>query len=139
MELFEEKGPEQPTREPAYYSTMPHQVLYDNLLSPGARMLYCGIVSLTTWKGYAWVLNKTIAASFNVTTRTVMNWIAELENRGYIKNESHRRDDFTTERRLYLLEGRVKPVSENSENNFTHNNITNNISIKEKENINTKE
>jgi len=71
--------------KPSYYSVIPASVRYDEKLSANAKLLYGEITSLSNEKGYCWATNHYFARIYNVSDRSVIRWIRDLEERNYIR------------------------------------------------------
>lgn len=129
---------------PNYWAIMPADVRYDENLKPMEKILYAELTSLTKKHGYCWARNKYFAQLYNVTERSIQNWLANLEKRGYLRTEFEKNKDGTL-RKIYMNEAlnftdqNFREVKKNSgegrknfrvggEEIFTHNNINiNNI------------
>jgi hypothetical protein len=72
---------------PAYYAVIPATVRYDKDLSPNARLLYGEISALCNKYGYCWAFNAYFARLYEISERTVINWINALRDKGYISVE----------------------------------------------------
>lgn len=127
----------------AYYAIIPANVRYDKDLPPNAKLLYGEITALTNDKGYCWATNEYFSNLYNVSSRTIINWINSLVNKEYLIKDIIYKDgskqivdrylrlppsekNFTTSRKN-LHDPSEKNFTTPSEKNFTHNNtITNN-------------
>ena len=69
----------------SYYAIIPAYVRYDKTLTPNAKLLYGEITALCNEKGYCFARNKYFSDLYNVGTRSITDWIAQLKNAGYIK------------------------------------------------------
>lgn len=67
-----------------YYAIIPASVRYDKRLCPNAKLLYGEITALCNEKGYCWATNGYFSGLYNVSIRSVINWINELEEAGHI-------------------------------------------------------
>lgn len=68
----------------SYYAIIPASVRYDKRLCPNAKLLYGEITALCNEKGYCWATNAYFSTLYNVSIRSIINWINELENAGHI-------------------------------------------------------
>lgn len=62
------------------YGLMPNVVLFDEKLSPSAKLLFVYISSLCAVEGYCWASNKHLADRFGISQSQVSRLIAELSN-----------------------------------------------------------
>ena len=85
--------------KPSYYAIIPATVRYDKRISASAKLLYGEITALCSKEGYCWATNKYFKDLYNVNKTTVLRWMAELIEAGYIKSESspNRRKIFMSE------------------------------------------
>lgn len=95
----------------AYYAIIPANVRYDKDLVPNAKLLYGEITALCNEKGYCWASNQYFAELYNVSDRTIKNWISQLADKGYIQRSVKYREGTKEieQRKLFI----------GSENNFT--------------------
>ena len=105
---------EQAVVKPGYWAVIPAAVRYDPDLSCGAKLLYAEISSLTDQTGYCWATNAYFQALYTVTERTVIRWLKDLEDRGYILTEN--RQGGKARRRIYVG---ISPGSELGEPTLT--------------------
>lgn len=70
--------------QPSYYAVIPANVRYDKTLPPLARLMYAEITALSNQYGYCFANNEYFMGLYDVTDRTVRNWIKALEDKGYI-------------------------------------------------------
>jgi len=68
-----------------YYAIIPAIVRYDNHLNGNAKLLYGELTALANEKGYCWATNQYFANLYNVSKRTIISWLKQLEERNYIK------------------------------------------------------
>lgn len=116
--------------KPNYYSIIPATVRYDKELKANEKLLYGEITSLCNDKGYCWASNKYFSELYNVSTRSITEWVSNLESKNYISI----RYDKDNKRYISILDTLWKktsrPIEENFytpiEENFYHNNINNN-------------
>lgn len=95
----------------SYYAIIPANVRYDKDLAPNAKLLYGEITALCNEKGYCWASNQYFAELYNVSDRTIKNWISQLADKGYIQRSVKYREGTKEIERRKLFIGR--------ENNFT--------------------
>lgn len=119
----------------SYYAIIPAFIRYDKDLNPNAKLLYGEITALTNEKGYCWATNEYFASLYNVSERTITEWIKILQNKNYITTETitKRYEDGTISKRRYihievLQQNHIEDFMQNHiEENFALNNIYNNI------------
>lgn len=94
-----------------YYAVIPANVRYDKDLVPNAKLLYGEITALCNEKGYCWASNQYFAELYNVSDRTIKNWISQLADKGYIQRSVKYREGTKEieQRKLFIC----------GENNFT--------------------
>lgn len=145
----------------SYYAIIPASVRYDKTLSPNAKLLYGEITALCNNDGYCWASNKYFADLYEVSNRSIKQWIKLLSDKGYIKtNVLYKKgtkeieyrfitivsypgeEKFTTWGKNIPYPGEEKfttPGEENCPDNNTNiNNTSNNININKKRNIKEK-
>lgn len=137
----------------AYYAIIPANVRYDKDLVSNAKLLYGEITALCNEKGYCWASNQYFAELYNVSDRTIKNWISQLADKGYIQRSVKyregtkeieqrklfigRENNFTTSGN-YFPDPRENNFTTPSEKNFLDNNtvinntFNNTVDIKEK-------
>lgn len=136
-------------QQKAYYAIIPANVRYDKDLVPNAKLLYGEITALCNEKGHCWASNQYFAELYNVSDRTIKNWISQLVDKGYIQRSVKyregtkeieqrklfigRENNFTTSGN-YFPDPREKNFTPPSEKNFLDNNTSinntfNNINI----------
>lgn len=95
----------------AFYAIIPANVRYDKDLAPNAKLLYGEITALCNEKGYCWATNQYFAELYNVSDRTIKNWVCQLVDKGYIQRSVKYREGTKEieQRKLFI----------GSENNFT--------------------
>ena len=98
-------------QQKAYYAIIPANVRYDKDLVPNAKLLYGEITALCNEKGYCWATNQYFAELYNVSDRTIKNWISQLVDKVYIQRSVKYREGTKEieQRKLFI----------GSENNFT--------------------
>ena len=89
-------------KEANYYSIIPANVRYDEVLSDRAKLLYGEISALSNKEGYCWATNAHFAELFKVSKKSISRNIQELVDRGYIISKILYEDKVVTERRLYI-------------------------------------
>lgn len=123
----------------SYYAIIPANVRYDKDLAPNAKLLYGEITALCNEKGYCWASNQYFAELYNVSDRTIKNWISQLADKGYIQRSVKyregtkeieqrklfigRENNFTTSGN-YFPDPRENNFTTPSENNFPVNNTS---------------
>ncbi len=88
----------------AYYAIIPANVRYHQQLSANAKLLYGEISALTTREGYCFASNQYFADLYQVTPRSIIRMVGQLESCGFIRTEEER-DPATGRvrgRRIYL-------------------------------------
>ncbi|WP_418272855.1 helix-turn-helix domain-containing protein [Holdemanella porci] len=126
-------------QQKAYYAIIPANVRYDKDLVPSAKLLYGEITALCNEKGYCWATNQYFAELYNVSDRTIKNWISQLTDKGYIQRSAKyregtkeieqrklfigRENNFTTSGN-YFPDPRENNFTTPSENNFPVNNTS---------------
>lgn len=117
---------------PNYYAIIPANVRYDTDISPNAKLLYGEITALCNQKGFCWATNEYFSKLYGVSDRTIRTLLKQLQDKNYIKiniiNNTKRLIyiDFTTPEENFLPPR--KKTSRGVEENFLHNNTSNNIS-----------
>lgn len=131
-----------------YYSIIPADVRYDERLKANEKLLYGEIVCLCNKSGYCYATNEYFSNLYNVSTRSITEWIKKLEKCNHIVCvvDTKRFKDGTVkkERKIYLnhieksQHHHIEDFCENHiEENFSYNN-TSNINNINKENIKRK-
>jgi hypothetical protein len=67
------------------FAQIPNEILTDNNLSLGEKVVYAIILGKYKNKGYCWVSNKTFAENTGKTIRHIQRIIKSLEEKKYIK------------------------------------------------------
>lgn len=91
--------------KPSYFSILPANVRYDNRLRANEKILYSEITALSNKYGYCTANNNYFAKLYEVSTRVIKKWMADLEEYDYIKSEIIR-DPKTKQvisRKIYLV------------------------------------
>ena len=121
---------------PNYYAVIPADVRYDEGLSASEKLLYGEISALSNKTGECWASNAYFAKLYGVTKMTVIRWIRNLEEKGYITTKTVTENRIT--KRYILLPpninvmgGSNKNVTRGGNKNVTHNNTSNINTIKE--------
>lgn len=123
----------------SYYAIIPANIRYDDELPPNAKLLYGEITALCNEKGYCWASNSYFAELYNVTNKSVSNWLSTLESKGYIEREVTRDENKTIKhRKIFLGVGKKSsipygkifpyPMEKKVKENNTFNNTFNNTS-----------
>lgn len=68
----------------SYYAIIPASVRYDKNLSANSKLLYGEITALSNEKGYCWANNAYFSHLYDVSNRTITNWINELKMANHI-------------------------------------------------------
>ena len=130
--------------KPNYYAIIPAEVRYNPNINANEKLLYGEISALSNKYGYCIATNEYFALLYNVSTRTITDWIKALEDMTYLSSEIEvkRYDDGTIKkiRKLYInhIENSQHDhieVSRNNhiEENFSYNNTSNINNINKKE------
>ena len=132
-----------------YYAIIPAIVRYDNHLNGNAKLLYGELTALANERGYCWATNQYFANLYNVSKRTIISWLKQLEERNYIKMQIFYKPNskMVDRRHIYILpyptdtefytpseenfitygknhqEGDEENFTTPSEENFTENNL----------------
>lgn len=144
-----------------YYAIIPAIVRYDNHLNGNAKLLYGELTALANEKGYCWATNQYFANLYNVSKRTIISWLKQLEERNYIKMQIFYKPNskMVDRRHIYILpyptdtefytpseenfitygknhqEGDGENFTTPSEENFTENNTLSNNTKNNTKNI----
>lgn len=129
--------------KPSFYAIIPASVRYSNEITANAKLLYGEITCLCNKEGYCWASNSYFAKLYNVSERTIVNWLNSLEKCGFITKKIIYKDgsNEVAKRIIRIADAdlrQISPPSENNfttpgENNFTYNNTkTNNTSNNKK-------
>lgn len=121
----------------SYYAIIPANVRYDADLTPNAKLLYGEITALCNEKGYCWASNDYFAKLYNVSKKSITNWISALVKKGYIYSEMQYKEGSKEILYRYIkLFGEPieknfhTPIEKNCEDNNTLNNNTFNNTVK---------
>ena len=120
---------------PNFYSVIPSYVRYDKELTSFEKLIYSEIVALTNYKGYCYAYNKYFAYVYNVSERTVIRAIKNLEKKDYIKINiiKNEKTNQILERKIYISEVNTptdKNVSTPTDKNVRVARDSNNKNIK---------
>lgn len=88
-----------------FYAIIPAIVRYDNQLNGNAKLLYGELTALANEKGYCWATNQYFANLYNVSKRTIISWLKQLEERNYIKMQIFYKPNskMVDRRHIYIL------------------------------------
>lgn len=88
-----------------YYAIIPAIVRYDNHLNGNAKLLYGELTALANEKDYCWATNQYFANLYNVSKRTIISWLKQLEERNYIKMQIFYKPNskMVDRRHIYIL------------------------------------
>lgn len=88
-----------------FYAIIPAIVRYDNQLNGNAKLLYGELTALANERGYCWATNQYFASLYNVSKRTIISWMKQLEKRKYIKIQVFYKPDskIVDRRHIYIL------------------------------------
>ena len=104
---------------PNYYAIIPANVRYDNRLKPNEKLLYGEITSLANKHGYCYASNKYFANLYDVSKRTISNWISNLDKFGYIKLEyEYKKNSKEIEKRKIFIASSIVVKEDPHEENF---------------------
>nr|DAO61797.1 MAG TPA: helix-turn-helix domain protein [Caudoviricetes sp.] len=116
------------------YAIIPANVRYDKSIAMGARLLYGEIAALCVEKGFCCATNKYFSTLYEVTEKTIKDWLSALVQNGYLYREiQYEADGKTVARRILRIdqinisdfpEVGIKTCSP-SEEIVTYNNIDN--------------
>lgn len=126
-------------RKPAYYAVIPAEVRYNPELSASEKILYGEITALAEKEGYCFASSEYFEKLYDVSRKTVYNWIKNLEKNGYVtakligKNGSEGREIFITSPGKKTTQVPVKkttqvPVKKTTRKQYESNNTSINTS-----------
>lgn len=72
--------------KPSYFAIITADVRYSDI-PPNAKLLYGELTALTSKEGFCWANNRYFSELYGVDTRTITRWIADLEEKGFIRSE----------------------------------------------------
>lgn len=78
---------------PNYYAIIPAEVRYCKDLPPNAKLLYGEITALAGTNKGCFARNKYFAELYDVSVRTIQQWIELLEEKGFIERTTSRTSD----------------------------------------------
>ena len=87
--------------QPNYYGILPANVRYDKNLPPNAKLLYSEITALAQKDGYCYASNGYFANLYDVSDRSISDWINKLAQNGYIEVQLVKNNSGTY-RKLFL-------------------------------------
>jgi len=130
--------------KPNYFAIIPAEVRYNPNINANVKLLYGEISALSNKYGYCVATNEYFASLYNVSTRTITDWIKALEDMTYIESkiDIKRYDDGTIKkiRKLYMShienwqQNHVEVSQQNHiEDDFSYNNTSNNNNTSKKE------
>ena len=130
--------------KPNYYSVIPAEVRYNPNINANEKLLYGEISALSNKYGYCVATNEYFSKLYNVSTRTITDWIKALEDMTYLKTkvEIKRYEDGTIKkiRKIYINHIEVSQqnhievsLQNHIEENFSYNITSNNINTSKKE------
>lgn len=73
--------------QPNYYAILTADVRYDKRLTPNAKLLYAEITALCNMNGKCLASNQYFADLYNVSIRSIQQWISKLIEFGYLSCE----------------------------------------------------
>lgn len=77
---------------PNYWAIIPAHVRYSDI-TPNAKLLYAEITALSNVKGYCFASSNYFAELYKTTTRSIQNWLKELEDKKFIQREVFYKDN----------------------------------------------
>ena len=77
------------------YIIVPEDILTNNSLQMGARLLYGDILSLCKKEGFCWASNAHFVARYGVSMRTISRWIVDMERAGVVSCEVRNNNERT--------------------------------------------
>lgn len=130
--------------KPNYYAVIPANVRYDNDLNANSKLLYGEISALSNKYGYCVATNEYFSNLYSVSTRTITDWIKQLEVKHYVRTEieTKRYEDGTIKkvRKTYInhiekeQQDHIEDLPQDHiEKNFSYNNTSNINNINKKE------
>lgn len=72
---------------PNFYAVIPASIRYCKNLEPNAKLLYGEITALCSKEGYCWASNKYFYELYDVSERSIRNWLSALMREGFIRIE----------------------------------------------------
>lgn len=96
---------------PSFDAVIPSYIRYDSNLSNDAKLMYGEIRALTNAYGFCWASDDYFARLYNVSTKTIRRWLANLEDAGHIIQTKERNDvDLKLYRIIRISEGARGPL-----------------------------
>ena len=107
--------------KPSFYAIIPASVRYNNEITANAKLLYGEITCLCNKEGYCWASNSYFAKLYNVSERTIVNWLNSLEKCGFITKKIIYKDgsNEVAKRIISIAEADLRQISPPGEKNFT--------------------
>ena len=78
---------------PGYYAIIPASIRYDKRLTANAKLLYGEISALCNKEGFCWASNNYFSNLYEVSIKSISNWINQLKDLGYIDIEMIHKED----------------------------------------------
>lgn len=91
--------------QPGYYSILTASVRYDKNLKANEKLLFSEITALSNKYGYCTASNRYFAELYQVTERSIQDWISNLVQYGYITTTLVSKDGQIIGRKIYLSSG----------------------------------
>lgn len=91
--------------QPNYYSILTANVRYDKNLKANEKLLFSEITALSNKYGYCTASNRYFAELYQVTERSIQDWISNLVQYGYITTTLVSKDGQIIGRKIYLSSG----------------------------------
>ena len=91
--------------QPNYYSILPANVRYDKNLKANEKLFFSEITALSNKYGYCTASNRYFAELYQVTERSIQDWISNLVQYGYITTTLVSKDGQIIGRKIYLSSG----------------------------------
>lgn len=90
--------------KPNYYAIIPATIRYDNTLKANEKLLYGEISALCNKKGECWANNKYFADLYDVSSRSITDWVSNLEKKGYVTvTQAYDEKEQKTEKRVIKI------------------------------------
>ena len=127
--------------KPNYYAIIPADVRYNPNINANVKLLYGEISSLSNKYGYCIATNDYFSRLYNVSTRTITDWIKALEDMKYLQSEieTKRYEDGTIKKLRKLYINHIEVSRQNHIEDSLQNHIEENFSYNNTSNINNKE
>lgn len=91
--------------QPNYYSILTANVRYNKNLKANEKLLFSEITALSNKYGYCTASNRYFAELYQVTERSIQDWISNLVQYGYITTTLVSKDGQIIGRKIYLSSG----------------------------------